>query len=291
MQINEYPVEQFTLNDSDWFDIDAFLGANYETRKVSWATIKSEIGAENIGNANLTITDTGFRDLTLGGALPTDGWRVLDTGGNPALEVLGDSKTNINSSTENIAKFENRKVDLNVINDAVDVGFSFYGIGSYRPELKIGSRNADKAYITNYDRGNPNTVISSAFQISHYSFAGDDGGKMNFNQTKSAYGTFSGFNFLCPDSNTLEPTDADRIAWISKDGTLGMFNQAGSTVYTQKADSFEMYAKDIVAGNSAPHFRTEAGDLIKLYKQDLPTNPTNAEIATLLSNLGLANLV
>lgn len=32
------------------------------------------------------------------------------------------------------------------------------------------------------------------------------------------------------------------------------------------ADHFAMYAKDIVAGNSAPHFRTENGSIIKLFK-------------------------
>lgn len=57
------------------------------------------------------------------------------------------------------------------------------------------------------------------------------------------------------------------------------------------ADHFAMYSADIVAGNAAPHFRTENGSIIKLYKQDLPTNPTNAELATFLSNLGLANLI
>ena len=56
-------------------------------------------------------------------------------------------------------------------------------------------------------------------------------------------------------------------------------------------DHFAMYSADIVAGNAAPHFRTENGSVIKLYKQNLPTNPTNAELATFLSNLGLANLI
>jgi hypothetical protein len=57
------------------------------------------------------------------------------------------------------------------------------------------------------------------------------------------------------------------------------------------ADQFHLYSADIVAGNAAPHFRTENGSVIKLYKQDLPTSPTNAELATFLSNLGLANLI
>jgi hypothetical protein len=33
------------------------------------------------------------------------------------------------------------------------------------------------------------------------------------------------------------------------------------------ADTVQMLAKDIVAGNSAPHFVTEAGPVIRLYQQ------------------------
>ncbi len=40
----------------------------------------------------------------------------------------------------------------------------------------------------------------------------------------------------------------------------------GTTVPAVPADGFIHYADDIVAGNSAPHFKTEVGDIIKLYK-------------------------
>ena len=66
---------------------------------------------------------------------------------------------------------------------------------------------------------------------------------------------------------------------------------ANGTAPDGQVDAFQQYSADITAGNAAPHFRTENGSIIKLYKQDLPTNPTNAQIATLLSNLGLANLI
>lgn len=41
----------------------------------------------------------------------------------------------------------------------------------------------------------------------------------------------------------------------------------GSIPTTTPADHFAMYAADIVAGNAAPHFRTENGSIIKLYKE------------------------
>jgi len=42
---------------------------------------------------------------------------------------------------------------------------------------------------------------------------------------------------------------------------------------TSPADCFQMYSADIVAGEAAPHFRTEHGDIIKLYQQALIADP------------------
>ena len=59
-QINKYDNEQTFINDSDWFDIDAFLGNDtYESRKVSFGTIKAQLGGgggANIYNTNGTLT-------------------------------------------------------------------------------------------------------------------------------------------------------------------------------------------------------------------------------------------
>jgi hypothetical protein len=50
-------------------------------------------------------------------------------------------------------------------------------------------------------------------------------------------------------------------------------------------DNFHFYSNDIVAGNAAPHFRTEAGNTIKLYTEAAVTTPQG--ISTALTNLGL----
>ena len=46
-------------------------------------------------------------------------------------------------------------------------------------------------------------------------------------------------------------------------------------------DGFKQYSADIVAGNAAPHFRTENGGIVKLYQET-----TAVTAATLVSNLG-----
>jgi len=65
----------------------------------------------------------------------------------------------------------------------------------------------------------------------------------------------------------------------------GLFENVAVAPSASVTDSFHLYGADIVAGNSAPHFRTEAGDTIKLYKEAEVTTPQG--IATALSNLGL----
>ena len=50
-------------------------------------------------------------------------------------------------------------------------------------------------------------------------------------------------------------------------------------------DNFHFYSNDIVAGNAAPHFRTEAGNTIKLYTEAAVTTPQG--IANALTAQGL----
>lgn len=50
----------------------------------------------------------------------------------------------------------------------------------------------------------------------------------------------------------------------SSDKVLAQYT--GTAPSTSPADAFQMYSADIVAGNAAPHFRTENGDIIKLYQ-------------------------
>jgi hypothetical protein len=96
--------------------------------------------------------------------------------------------------------------------------------------------------------------------------------------------TSTSFRFY---QNTVQLSAALQVG----SGTNALLIQNGTAPSANRIDHHWYYSADIVAGNAAPHFRTENGSVIKLYKQDLPTNPTNAEIATFLSNLGMANLI
>lgn len=68
----------------------------------------------------------------------------------------------------------------------------------------------------------------------------------------------------------------------------GVFSVGTNTApTTNMTDGFRMYSADIVAGNAAPHFRTENGNIIKLYRQSSAGITTVADLVTILTNLGL----
>jgi hypothetical protein len=68
----------------------------------------------------------------------------------------------------------------------------------------------------------------------------------------------------------------------------GVFSIGTNTApTTNMLDGFRLYSADIVAGNAAPHFRTENGNIIKLYQQSSAGILTVPQLVTVLQNLGL----
>jgi hypothetical protein len=93
---------------------------------------------------------------------------------------------------------------------------------------------------------------------------------MNFRTASASNGL--GFQFL----NQL----GTQIFQITRVGNIAVLNST-SIPSTNITDSFQLYSADITAGNAAPHFRTEAGDVIKLYKET-----TGVAAATLVGGGG-----
>ena len=85
------------------------------------------------------------------------------------------------------------------------------------------------------------------------------------------------------------------VTQITRRGTLSLGNtdvreyaesntlilKTGINPLTNGTDSFKLYSADIVAGNAAPHFRTENGAIIKLYQETTAVTP-----ATVVSGAG-----
>jgi len=65
----------------------------------------------------------------------------------------------------------------------------------------------------------------------------------------------------------------------SSDKVLAQYT--GTAPGSSPADAYQQYSADITAGNAAPHFRTENGNVVKLYQET-----TGVASATLVSNAG-----
>ena len=71
----------------------------------------------------------------------------------------------------------------------------------------------------------------------------------------------------------------------SSDKVLAQYT--GTAPGSSPADAYQQYSADITAGNAAPHFRTENGNVIKLYQQSSAGITTVSDLVTILQNLGL----
>lgn len=79
------------------------------------------------------------------------------------------------------------------------------------------------------------------------------------NNSTAPFNTFKNDNLLI---GSLTPWTAN-----FDNNSRGVFyTKNGTAPTTLAADTFGMYSADIVAGNAAPHFRTENGNIIKLFR-------------------------
>jgi hypothetical protein len=94
-------------------------------------------------------------------------------------------------------------------------------------------------------------------------------------------------SLLLSGKNNTILTDANVTTFMGDGGNTLVVRNHTSVPSTNITDSFQQYSADITAGNAAPHFRTEVGDVIKLYKQSSAGIATVGDLVTILTNLGL----
>jgi hypothetical protein len=253
-------------------------------------------------NQSILLNSSGFNNLNGG----SGGWDIEATGGQ-IRQRNGSNYTLLSGNFFGIGRTPSARLDvqaqgalstdiaLRVRNSADSANlFSVAGNGAFdfptyfsSAQGGLGSEVRMGNAGTFYTQGNQLNITGSRIEVSASQAMLTTNSSQNISFTSSSGGAttqimlnfFNGHLHLGgSNGNTLTGTNV-----------LGIAN--GTAPTASFTDRYLQYSADIVAGNAAPHFRTENGSIIKLYKQDLPTNPTNAEIATLLSNLGLANLI
>jgi hypothetical protein len=235
-------------------------------------------------------TSPGARlDVRAQGALSTDiAFRVRDSADTyNLLDLQGNSVLNLRVNNTATAPASGS----NLLGTNTDVVVNARGINTSGTMI-VGFQGAianSGANVGLYADGGGKIVSSTAGILQHNSGAGN--GRMNFVSGTNT----TGWSFLWNTSTTfgvsntvfsIYPTNAQ-----SGGGTLALGTTLGTTVAnlpaaafgkntffiangtaptTSSTDSFALYSSDITAGNAAPHFRTENGSIIKLYKEIQP---------------------
>jgi hypothetical protein len=226
-------------------------------------------------------------DVRAQGALSTDiAFRVRNSANNANIfSVTGNG--NVDSSNlftlsagVNIGAFTRSNYG-NVIDTRTG-----NGRGRIYSNFTGGDQNADALFINvGYNRTSTSagTADSSLKRISEIALYGVDTTEAN---------TYIAFNFgqNNPTERLRFTFDGSILIGTTSAGTNATKTLAintGTAPTTSPTDTFQLYSADIVAGNAAPHFRTENGSVIKLYQQSSAGITTVADLVTVLQNLGL----
>lgn len=241
----------FAFDNSGFFGIVGESKATILSNSVGSGTIHFRV--ESGGNVGIGSSAALARlDVRAQGALSTD----------VALRVRNSANTRTNLQVDGTGQVRTRNNsfsgDLFLVSYVSDVGverdsFRF----SHYPQNSMGRAWTFDAGFNGNNEG---------LRI-YNDLAGADQGVLSLRQ-----------NNLLVGYDAFIPTVADRK-------TIVLFNGVAPTA--SHADSVKFYSADIVAGNAAPHFRTENGNIIKLYQQSSAGILTVPQLVTVLQNLGL----
>lgn len=288
---------------------DTTMGASGTNKKIKVSELigsKADSGA--VGSSGLTMATSrilgrttagtgAIEEISIGTGLSLSGGTLSATGGGITVGT-----TAVTSGTVGRVFFEGAgnvvQQDAGLFWDNTNKRFGVGATPATNVRLDVraqGELSSDVAF----------RVRNSANSLDIFSIAGES----TFN-----IGSLSGGNYIQNDSNglvlrtknkdiLLQSSSRVRIltnstlrAFMSQQGNLIFSNSlssdpasmvGGIAMYNLTAptgnitDGFSMYSADIVAGNAAPHFRTENGNIIKIYQET-----TAVTAATLVSNAG-----
>jgi hypothetical protein len=236
----------------------SFTGGTVDNITVTGSTSVTSISADTIysGSTNLYdifltsagVTNIGSSDLTI-----TDATRSL---------LFGASTTEfaIRNSGDTVNMFE------------IDNIGNTYVRNTSNAHLEVLANNT--SYFL-FQEGGYNTALATPATFTQYNgshryklalVSGNAASKIEMQQGNYGFGTSwgTGTNF-------------------TESGVINIVNGIAPT--SGPGNGFKIYSDDVVAGNAAPHFITEGGDIIKLYTESAVT--TSQGIADALTSLGL----
>jgi len=318
-KISEYAVEAVALAAGDLFDISKLISVApdvYETEKVDWATIVSEVESD-FSLAN-NITGTPDQTLRNNGVAWVANSALLNNGASIGIGSSPDMTYLVNLKEANAGTYSNQLWIRNTNGGTGSTGNTGIAFTSHITAADLGAR------IYHYWTGAATGDERLTLQVGHaglvdvFTIA-----KSSTGQRLSAFGQDVEVNKTVVIKGVGNTTTTyllygynsdggDAIFIIRNDGSMslakggldsvetGVFamGQSGGSV-SAYADTAKIYVKDITAGNAAFHITNENGDIIKLYAiggwgtptgtftrttyatyagQDISTTPTETEV-------------
>jgi hypothetical protein len=229
----------------------------------------------------------------------------LGVGATPASTVRLDVRAQGALSTDIAFRVRNSADSGNLLsvqgNNVVQLGASNINfptlklVSNINPSLTFTDVNNSTSNFKQYYQGNgvAGSLLNESLTISKLGTpVGGNGeaGRTNFINSTTNWGAYlgsaarGGYHWYFKNSEAI--TETDRAFWITPDRRQLIYNKSGDTVVGD-VNSFCFYSDDITAGNAAPHFRTENGNIIKLYQQSSAGILTVPQLVTVLQNLGL----
>jgi hypothetical protein len=246
-----------------------------------WDNTNSRLGV------GATPASTVRLDVRAQGALSTDiAFRVrnsADTGNH--ITVFGNDNVSIGRNGSASAVLFVRSAN-GAAHDVFNLQNGLYGDALFRVrDNATGSQSTTCSFFMNGRiYGGNNTIKGTEFDLGGYGLGasyGDNGSNSVWLNTQGNVGDGTGSSVISVSSNFYINRQTVKVfKFIPNVGNFGVNvmtfgTSATNTIAiangvaptTSPADAFQQYSADIVAGNAAPHFRTENGAIVKVYQE------------------------
>lgn len=228
---------------------------------------------------------------------------TMNNGAVVDVQSAGNLSTDLGIRVRNYANtFDHFKIggdgSMKTINNATTnhlfhIDESFTGTIVQTVEMRNGntSSNDQTLKFTNYRWNYSDPLLTSTSVISSKTYATSINNKLIISNENAYPDSSISFNVsTSPSAIAFEALRVTALRNVMIGGTNTNAGTNGEGVFVQytgvspsssPVDSFQMYSADIVAGNSAPHFRTENGAIVKIYQET-----TAVASATVVSGSG-----
>jgi hypothetical protein len=230
------------------------------------------------GNNTIVLPQYPKIDTTSGTFIQTNSFGSLYVGtGNTSIAnytntVFGNSNT-LSGSFDNytiLGQSNNLAGNRNI---AIGISNKTSGDASIRIGTSVGQDTFGGNYSMHFGRAGAGGFITySANEVTNFFF----------NDYRTSQMFRGNGSILLSGKNSQITTDANVTTFMGDGGNTLVIRNHASIPSTNVTDSFQQYSADIVAGNAAPHFRTENGGIIKLYQET-----TAVAASTFVSNTSL----